>query len=146
MLRRHVIIFREFIVLVQPSGSSCDSSTARMMPASAYNLITLGVYKQGVANTEPDWGIIIGQWHESQSRVLYFFFNLLIHVHVHMSHQNRWGESKMLLDISKCWSFYVWSEKRIRCKCKLVSLNRTGRIAILLRVRFYSPTQLCLRQ
>ncbi|RUS80922.1 hypothetical protein EGW08_011303, partial [Elysia chlorotica] len=50
----------EFIVQVQPSGSSCSSSTARMMPASAYNLITLGVYKQGVANTEPDWGIILG--------------------------------------------------------------------------------------
>lgn len=50
----------ELIIQVQPSGTACGSNTARMMPASAFNLIGLGVYKQNVANTEPDWGIILG--------------------------------------------------------------------------------------
>ena len=55
---------REMQVEVKPTGTSCSSSTARMMPATASNLIGLGVYKQSVANEEPDWGIIVGESHQ----------------------------------------------------------------------------------
>ena len=53
--------------MVKPTGASCPAGASRILPSTATNLISLGVYKQTVANQVPDWGLIIGKIHSDQA-------------------------------------------------------------------------------
>lgn len=48
-------------ISVMPAGTTCDSSSSRILSATAANLAKLGFYNQEPDNLAPDWGLIKGR-------------------------------------------------------------------------------------